>query len=99
MKKLLVVTTVAIMLAGCGDSFTGKYKFDNTNETMIIKGDGTCVDDLNGVKTACTWKKVGNGKYEIQMKTFLGDVAFDAVSKDKNTYEVSAYGATVTMRK
>ena len=99
MKKLLLVATVAIMLAGCGDSFTGKYKFDNTTETMTIKADGTCVDDLNGVKTACTWKKVGTGKYEIQLQTFLGNVTINAVSKDKNTYEVSAYGATVTMRK
>jgi|GEM_PF-4629256 len=98
-KRIGAAVMMAVMLAGCGDSFAGTYQFENSAETLTIKSDGTCVDDINGLRQACTWKKEGKGEYTITINTLLGQLVFDAEKVDAKTYTVSGLGVRTTMKK
>ena len=99
MKKLTVLAATVLLLTGCGNGFAGEYQFDNSSETLVVKSDGTCVDKLSGGEIACTWTQVGNGKYTISMKTWLGTVNYDVEKVNSKDYNISAMGVSTTMHK
>ena len=98
MKRLIACMAVLVTLTGCADQFVGTYKYGD-GSTLTVNKDGTCENITYSNKSACTWKRTGEGLDTIDMKTWMGTVVFDIAKKSDSTYEMSAMGFTDTLVK